>query len=220
MVYGIELSVATAMVTSDMGTLPLLAALTIGIVVAIGAVIAFLNMTVRSRDISDSAINLGDLSLQEEDKVISAEWTEDDDGTDDSFEGDELTDYTIPMTKLLLQPEQAEFAQEHEPRLFGVEGEHAGASFRLLDRKLSLGRDSIHCGIVFPYEAGEVSRRHCTIRYISETGKFLLEDHGSSNGTYLKNGERLQPGVSYELHDGDQFSLSGNRQWFMVLAGQ
>jgi len=211
-------SVSVSKAQVAVGTLPLLAALAIGIAVAAIAVIAFLQMTAKGRAIG------GQLrATANEDQDVPgeayADAYEDESPPENGFDEDSLTDYTIPITQILVPPDAAEAANEGEPRLCGIEGEHAGASYKLLDRRLLIGRDAVQCGVVFPYEAGEVSRRHCTVRYNPEANVFLLEDHGSSNGTFLASGIRLEPGKQYELHDGDRFSLSGAAHSFEVKAG-
>lgn len=206
------------------GTLPLLVALGIGILVAAIAVIAFLQMTTKGQPF------VGQLRVKEDEETETAaeeesNWQEAADDADDStaadseYEEDAITDYTIPVTRILAAAGAAEPAFGTEPRLCGIVGEHAGASYRLLGRKLLIGRDAAQCAVVFPYEAGEVSRRHCTVKYDEETNRFLLEDHGSSNGTFLASGVRLVPGKAYELCDGDRFSLSGAQHIFEVKAG-
>jgi hypothetical protein len=202
------------------GTLPLLAALGLGIAVAVGAVIAFLQMTAKGKAFSGisrtAASEEADLPIE---PYAADSWSVEDIGTESEYDEDPLTDYTIPITQILAAPDAAEPARGGEPRLCGIEGEHAGASYRLLGRRLLIGRDAGQCGVVFPYEAGEVSRRHCTVRYNPEARVFLLEDHGSSNGTFLENGARLEPGKLYELRDGEKFSLSGAQHSFEVKAG-
>lgn len=207
---------ATTQVT--VGTLPLLAALGIGIAAAVGAVIAFLQMTTRGKAMSGQHRAFAN----DEDDDQYEEYTEtfeEETAPAPEYEEDPLTDYTIPITRILGSTGKAETAHDSEPRLCGIDGEHAGASYKLLDRRLLIGRDAGQCGVVFPYEAGEVSRRHCTVRYVPEAKIFLLEDHGSSNGTFLESGVRLEPGKQYELRDGDRFSLSGASHSFEVRAG-
>ncbi len=199
------------------GTLPLLAALGLGIAAAVGAVIAFLQMTARGKAMSGqhrAAANDED----EDQNEAYTETFEEESASTPEYEEDPLTDYTIPITRILNMPGTAMPAHDGEPRLCGIVGEHAGASYKL-DRRLLIGRDAGQCGVVFPYEAGEVSRRHCTVRYVPEEQIFLLEDHGSSNGTFLESGVRLEPGKQYELRDGDRFSLSGASHSFEVRAG-
>lgn len=205
-------AVASAQV--DVGTLPLLAALGIGIIVAIVAAVAFLQLAAKGKDMRDS-VSGADEDDDSREVREDEDWRESAAATD-KLEDDPLTDYTIPVTTVLEKPDAAEPAHGDEPRLCGIEGQHAGACFRLLDRRLSIGRDPSQCGVVFPYETAEVSRRHCTLRFNKDSRMFLLVDHGSANGTYLSNGERLQPGRVYELRAGERFSLSGTHHWFEV----
>jgi hypothetical protein len=209
-------SLETSATQVKVGTLPLLAALGFGIAVAVGSVIAFLQMTARGKEMNDSStVASEDNEFTYEDTNIY-DWDDEDTTPNSEYEDNLLTDYTIPVTKLLMYPDHAEAANDEEPRLYGVEGEHAGNSFRVLNRRLTFGRDPTQCVILFPYEAGDVSRMHCTLRFIEESRLFLLEDHGSSNGTFLADGERLQPGRKVELRAGERFSLSGNKHIFEV----
>ncbi|WP_256758762.1 FHA domain-containing protein [Cohnella sp. WQ 127256] len=212
-------SVETSITQVKAGTLPLLASLGLGIAVAVGAVIAFLQMTAKGKGANKASIlateNEAD-EVEEADEAI-AEGTYDEYINEDWNDDDHsLSDYTIPVTQIMRTPEQAELAEETEPRLCGLEGEHAGSSYRILNRRLIIGRDPAQCVILFPYEASEISRVHCTLRFNEENRLFFLEDNGSSNGTFLLNGERLKPGVRYELHSGERFSLSGKEHWFEV----
>lgn len=211
-----SLEAATTQV--KVGTLPLLAALGLGIAVAVAAVIAFLQMAARGKESNEASL----MSIEDEQsfhEYNDQEWNAEEasghtDRETDYEHHDPLTDYTIPITRVLTHPEQAEHADNAEPRLCGIEGEHAGTCYRILNRRLTFGRDPTHCSILFPYEAGEISRIHCTVRFIEESRLFILEDNGSSNGTFLSNGERLQPGVRYELQAGARFSLSGKDHMF------
>ena len=51
-----------------------------------------------------------------------------------------------------------------------------------------------------------VSRRHASLR-VSSSGRLLVRDHNSSNGTF-RNGRRINPNLPVELRDGDTVSLS------------
>lgn len=210
-----EGALGTTTAQVEVGTLPLLAALGIGIALAVGSVIAFLQMTVKGKGTGDPA-QVPAEEIEPDEAGPDNGWNEQDPSQNVEYEDNPLTDYTIPVTRLLAQPDPAELADDDEPRLCGIGGEHAGTCYRVLDRRLSIGRDPSQCGIVFPYEAGEISRRHCTLRYSADSGLFFLEDHGSSNGTFLSNGERLEPGKVYELQAGDRFCLSGTEHWFEV----
>jgi len=87
-------------------------------------------------------------------------------------------------------------------------GESAGTSFAIVRDEAVIGRWDADNGI-FPdidldtvdHEA-KVSRRHA--RILVRDGKFLLEDLGSTNGTYINRGRRLLPGTPQPLMDGDE----------------
>jgi hypothetical protein len=44
----------------------------------------------------------------------------------------------------------------------------------------------------------------------------MLEDHGSTNGTFLASGERLTPNLMRELRAGDRFYIGDLRNQFEV----
>jgi pSer/pThr/pTyr-binding forkhead associated (FHA) protein len=48
----------------------------------------------------------------------------------------------------------------------------------------------------------KVSRRHARILF--ENGKYLIEDLGSTNGTFVNRGRRLIPGAAQVINNGDE----------------
>ena len=48
----------------------------------------------------------------------------------------------------------------------------------------------------------KVSRKHA--RILRQNGEFLIEDLGSTNGTYINRGRRLLPGSPHPLRDNDE----------------
>lgn len=76
--------------------------------------------------------------------------------------------------------------------------------------EITLGRRSPADGIFPDVDLTDVdvesyiSRRHG--RIVNQDGRFLYEDIGSSNGSFV-NGTKLQPNVQAELHDGDRLRL-------------
>jgi pSer/pThr/pTyr-binding forkhead associated (FHA) protein len=56
-----------------------------------------------------------------------------------------------------------------------------------------------------------VSRRHG--RILRQEGRFMYEDVGSSNGSFL-NDTRLLPGMPAEIHDGDRLRLGKTEMVF------
>lgn len=76
-----------------------------------------------------------------------------------------------------------------------------------VSEKVVIGRDPSACDVVFPADTTEVSRRHCAVSFNRQTGRVLLEDFSSANGTYFPSGTRIIPGRLYSLRNGDRFYL-------------
>lgn len=131
---------------------------------------------------------------------------------------EDIAGYTIPLRSLGSPQDGLEPALDGEPRLVGLKGEFAGDSYRLSDRPIVIGRDGARCGLVYPEERAEISRKHCTVGYDAARRVFTLVDHGSSNGTYLGDGTRIAAEDCRELRTGERFALSGEGQWFEVKA--
>ncbi|TMK95796.1 MAG: FHA domain-containing protein [Actinobacteria bacterium] len=70
-----------------------------------------------------------------------------------------------------------------------------------LRERLTIGRDEAHD---LTLASKKVSREHAEIRY--ERGRWVLEDRGSFNGTFL-NANRLQPGAPAALHHADRIGI-------------
>ncbi len=201
------------------GTLPLLAALALGIAVAVFAVIAFLQMT-KGRNAAAAANGQRDAdenSVRAKPAKTRRQPAAGQEESDFAGAGEVLPDLTIPLIRMPKGPLLPEAEWKGKPRVCGLDGEFAGKTFRIGEGGLSIGRDPSVCRIVFPSDSGEISRHHCTtIRFDAGSGTFYLEDNGSSNGTFLNGGEKLTPGKSYPLKAGDRFSLSGGAHWFEV----
>lgn len=106
------------------------------------------------------------------------------------------------------QPAPASPAQlPGRPVIVGINGEYAGSDLELSGEWIRLGRDPASCQLVFDAKSSVVSRRHCMIKYDQGRQVFLLQDLGSSNGTYLGNGQKLESGRDYELRAGDRFCI-------------
>lgn len=87
-------------------------------------------------------------------------------------------------------------------------GDSSGAEFALSGEESYIGRWDADNG-VFPdvdldaHDAdAKVSRRHA--RIIVRDGRFMIEDLGSTNGTFVNRGRRLIPGSPQALNDGDE----------------
>lgn len=88
-----------------------------------------------------------------------------------------------------------------KPRLIVVSGMLLGQQMELGDVPVIVGRAS-ECALAMPHPS--VSRQHC--RIWREGDRYLIEDLGSTNRTYL-NGK---PVTRAELRDGDQISVGNN----------
>ncbi|MGE3467050.1 MAG: FHA domain-containing protein [Pyrinomonadaceae bacterium] len=87
-------------------------------------------------------------------------------------------------------------------------GDMPGTEFRLVNDESTIGRWDADNGI-FPDvdldahdSDAKVSRRHA--RIVRNSGKYFIEDLGSTNGTYVNRGRRLLPGNPQALKDGDE----------------
>ncbi|MDQ3802023.1 MAG: FHA domain-containing protein [Acidobacteriota bacterium] len=87
-------------------------------------------------------------------------------------------------------------------------GASVGTEFGLTSEESNIGRWDADNGI-FPDvdldahdPEAKVSRRHA--RIIKENNRYLLEDLGSTNGTFINRGRRLIPGTRQPLNDGDE----------------
>jgi hypothetical protein len=87
-------------------------------------------------------------------------------------------------------------------------GESSGTEFTVSNDEAYIGRWDADNG-VFPdidldaHDAdAKVSRRHA--RIIFRDNRFMIEDLGSTNGTFVNRGRRLIPGSPTPLNDGDE----------------
>ena len=87
-------------------------------------------------------------------------------------------------------------------------GNSAGKQFPLSEKDANIGRWDADGG-VFPDvdldaddPEAKVSRRHARISL--RNGQYLIEDLGSTNGTFVNRGHRLVPGHRHPLRDGDE----------------
>ncbi|MGI8734669.1 MAG: FHA domain-containing protein [Pyrinomonadaceae bacterium] len=87
-------------------------------------------------------------------------------------------------------------------------GRSIGKKFMLSNVESQIGRWDADGGI-FPDvdldsddPEAKVSRRHARITL--QDGQYFLEDQGSTNGTFVNRGRRLEPGQRHPLKDGDE----------------
>lgn len=93
-------------------------------------------------------------------------------------------------------------------QLYGVAGPLSGKAVDLDQSGVIIGRDARMCNLVISSDSGQISKKHCLLRFDSVSRGFYLEDCGSTNGTFLQSGQRLSSGTPYPLRPGDRFYLA------------
>lgn len=94
-----------------------------------------------------------------------------------------------------------------------LSGPLADRKFGVVDRAI-IGRDKTACNIVFPINQPGVSGVHCEIKISG--GAITLKDCGSSYGTFLINGTKLNPNEPVILENGSRFYVGTNENVFEV----
>ena len=84
---------------------------------------------------------------------------------------------------------------------------HNNQVFTLGDTPLFIGRNPAVCQMVFAQDAPGVSGKHCQLFYSEERKAVTLVDLGSSYGTFLLDGTKLESNKPYFLSAGDGFCV-------------
>jgi hypothetical protein len=100
-------------------------------------------------------------------------------------------------------------------------GRSSGKQFPLSSEESQIGRWDADGG-VFPDvdldaddPEAKVSRRHA--RIVRRSGQYLIEDLGSTNGTFINRGRRLLPGNRQPLRDGDEIIVGKTFMRFHLI---
>lgn len=93
------------------------------------------------------------------------------------------------------------------PVLRSMSSQHLGITNQLGNQPILIGRDVVACSIIYQEGTSGVSSKHCQIQYDSSSNQFILTDLNSTYGTFLSNGQKLNPGVPYKLNPKDSFYL-------------
>jgi diguanylate cyclase (GGDEF)-like protein len=102
-------------------------------------------------------------------------------------------------------------ARGNDPCLVTIYGPGLGTKRSLGPAETLIGRGS-SCDLSI--SLSDISRRHC--RVLVREDQMLLEDLGSTNGTWL-NDEAIEPGIQVPIRSGDHINLGG--VIFKVLDG-
>jgi len=100
--------------------------------------------------------------------------------------------------------------------LVGISGEFAGKRFLIPQSGIMLGRDNVACQIIFSNSAKGVSRHHCMVQFNTQTNMFVINDMGSSYGTFSDNGIKITSGQPLALKSGEKFYLGSRTCMFEV----
>ena len=84
--------------------------------------------------------------------------------------------------------------------------QHGNQKVSLSSGEILVGR-SKDCKIMFKEDTPGVSSRHCSISWDSGSRSFTVRDLGSTYGTYLDSGMKLEPNKPYTLSAGESFYL-------------
>lgn len=98
------------------------------------------------------------------------------------------------------------------PKLYGINGEYAGAEVLIGDGIL-VGRDPAVCQLVVDGE--KISRKHCKIIYKEASEMFVVTDY-STNGTYILGGGEMKKNLPTELPAGTTIQLGKNGDTFRL----
>ncbi|MCR5232890.1 MAG: trypsin-like peptidase domain-containing protein [Lachnospiraceae bacterium] len=118
----------------------------------------------------------------------------------------------------LPQNTQAQKKNAATPLVRSLSVQHGGERVSLKGRQILIGRDA-SANIRYKEGTPGVSGRHCTLAYDEATGDFMLTDLKSSYGTFLTNGQKIQPGQIYRLKAGDSFYLGEKTNELRVELG-
>ena len=107
-------------------------------------------------------------------------------------------------------------AVQHSPAsaILGTGGQFLNDKIAVTDQ-IIIGRDPKRCNLVFQNKAAGVSSLHCELKNVG--GAMQLTDRGSSYGTFLAGGTKLEANKPIDLHPGDSFYLGSKENSFRVV---
>lgn len=91
------------------------------------------------------------------------------------------------------------------PVIYSISPQHGGMKVQVEGKQIQIGRDPSTCQIAFREGTPGVSKHHCQISWDASRSEFVLMDMKSSYGTFLSNGQKINPGAAYYIRPGDSF---------------
>lgn len=129
-----------------------------------------------------------------------------------SFRGGSVTSVGVPQLAFIdgVENDQALVRSPNSghAKLTIERGDHANTEFTLAAEESNIGRWDADNGIFPDIDLdthdpdAKVSRRHARILYRNNV--YMIEDLGSTNGTFVNRGRRLLPGTPQVLTEGDE----------------
>ncbi len=95
------------------------------------------------------------------------------------------------------------------PYIRSMAAQHGNLRIPLKDKPILIGRSKAECAISFSENTPGVSGRHCSVRWNGTT--FVLTDLNSTYGTFLQDGQKLNPNMPCSIQPGTTFWL-GDKQ--------
>lgn len=124
-----------------------------------------------------------------------------------------INEQTIGITQAV---DNTSYITKKTAVLYALSDQHNGMPFAVHQEPVFIGRDPNVCKITFKEGTAGVSSKHCSVAIDEASGDFLVTDMKSTYGTYLMNGQRLEPFVPYHLRSGDSFYVGDTRNSFRV----
>ena len=97
-------------------------------------------------------------------------------------------------------------ARQHRAYVRSLSAQHNGKKVLVGSREITIGRKP-DCDIIFKEKTPGVSGRHCAVVWYEASESFKLKDLGSTYGTFIESGMKLEPNRKYRLKPGDRFYL-------------
>lgn len=94
--------------------------------------------------------------------------------------------------------------------------QHSGMSYPIGAMPVLIGRDASNCTIAYREGTPGVSGRHCSVSWNPATEEFMITDLRSTYGTFLANGQKLEPNVPYRCRAGESFYVGENTNMLRV----